>query len=458
MSSLLTGPDLTRTITGANHGFATTALLVAVYDNASPRNAISAGWTVNPSSYDVAISFAVPQSNYYVVINGGVGPVGPTGPAGPAGPPGASGTGSGNVSVAATTLASRIATFADATGTLIQDATEHSIGSGYLSVTKTAGSGGVSAKLLCKLDGAGSVVLPSASEDGALGVCVMTQVASQSVEVATRGVVSCVADNSTTPGNLVVAGSTTAGRCRDSGQSQTSAIPVSTQILGKVLTAATAGSAASIELYGPGHYGAAVRVADGGTGQASYSKGDVLTTPGGSNLSRLAVGADGQVLTADGAATVGVKWAGSNRRVCVIDNDTQSSTPLTAAQITGRCEIPFAAHIVEVGVWGGTGTGTQTYGGASSIQLTRLRPNGGSTAPVLSGAMATPGGSSNANKACAAATAGSVCFNGLASSSTVTLAAGAAVPLSAGDLVFVSSATADGIQTWYTITIVYTAD
>jgi hypothetical protein len=83
ISSLITGPDLTRTITGGTHGFATAALLVGVYDNASPRNAISAGWTVHPTTYDVAITFASPQSNYYVVINGGIGPAGPTGPAGP---------------------------------------------------------------------------------------------------------------------------------------------------------------------------------------------------------------------------------------------------------------------------------------------------------------------------------------------------------------------------------------
>jgi hypothetical protein len=58
VSSLLAGPDLTRTINGATHGFAPTALLVAVYDNASPRNAISVGWTVNPATYDVTIGFA----------------------------------------------------------------------------------------------------------------------------------------------------------------------------------------------------------------------------------------------------------------------------------------------------------------------------------------------------------------------------------------------------------------
>jgi hypothetical protein len=93
ISSLIAGPDLTRTITGGTHGFTTKALLVGVYDNASPRNAISAGWTVHPTTYDVGITFASPQSNYYVVINGGIGPAGPAGPTGPAGSSAAGGAG-----------------------------------------------------------------------------------------------------------------------------------------------------------------------------------------------------------------------------------------------------------------------------------------------------------------------------------------------------------------------------
>jgi hypothetical protein len=85
ISSLLPGPDLTRTITGATHGFATTALMIAVYDNASPRNVINVAYAINPTTYDVTITFASPQSNYYVVVNGGVGPQGPMGPQGPGG-------------------------------------------------------------------------------------------------------------------------------------------------------------------------------------------------------------------------------------------------------------------------------------------------------------------------------------------------------------------------------------
>jgi hypothetical protein len=85
ISSLVAGPDSTKTIRGATHGFATTALLVAVYDNASPRNALAIGWTVDAATHDVTITFGTPQSNYYVVINGGVGPQGSAGATGATG-------------------------------------------------------------------------------------------------------------------------------------------------------------------------------------------------------------------------------------------------------------------------------------------------------------------------------------------------------------------------------------
>ncbi|MEO8367818.1 MAG: hypothetical protein ABI806_01280 [Candidatus Solibacter sp.] len=458
LSSLLAGPDLTRTVSGATHGFATSALIVAVYDNSSPREAINAGWSVNPATYDVTLTFATPQSNYYVVINGGVGPAGPAGPQGPVGPAGTSGSGSGSVNPSGTIAANRIATFADATGTVILDGAQHSLGAGYLSATKTVGAGGVSANLLCRIDATGAVVAPALGDIGILGVCVTSRTAAQAVEVATRGVITCVADNATTAGNIAIPGTATAGRCRDSGQVNTTGVALSTQVLGKILNTVTAGSLVSIELYGPGHYGAAIMVSDGGTGQANYTKGDLLTSPGGAVLNRLPVGSDGQALTADAASAGGVKWAGSTRRTCIIDNDSQSATPLSAAQITGRCEIPFAAHIVEVGVWGGTGTGTQTYTGATSVQLTRLRPNGGSTAVVLSGVLPTPGSSVNSNRACAVSGLSGSCANGLPSSSSISLAGGVPMAVNAGDIIYVSSATADAVQTWFTITITYTAD
>lgn len=52
-----------------------------------------------------------------------------------------------------------------------------------------------------------------------------------------------------------------------------------------------------------------VSAANGGTGQSTYTKGDMLAAPGGATLNKVAVGTDGFVWTADAASTNGVKWA-----------------------------------------------------------------------------------------------------------------------------------------------------
>ncbi len=139
VSSLLTGPDLTRTVSGATHGFATTALQVAVYDNASPRNAIDVNYAVNPSTYDVVITFASPQSSYYVTINGGVGLQGDNGDSGQTGG-GAPGGGSGQVQVnSGGTFAGQTSIFSG--GTLVQRAVECASGTtSYTALTAAASS------------------------------------------------------------------------------------------------------------------------------------------------------------------------------------------------------------------------------------------------------------------------------------------------------------------------------
>ncbi len=201
-----------------------------------------------------------------------------------------------------------------------------------------------------------------------------------------------------------------------------------------------------------------VALGQGGTGQTSFSAG--LLRSSGSALSSAEL--SGDVTTSSSNATTiaanavtSAKMAVVNtRRTCVIDNDTQSATVLVAANFSGGCIIPAAATIVEVDVIGGTGilTGSAaapTVSGTSSIQLGKYTPNGGaSTTGLLSGALATASG-----KACALTSTSGTCINGTTSSNSITIST---TSLSAGDMLYVSAATADGVQTWYRTTIVFT--
>jgi len=69
-----------------------------------------------------------------------------------------------------------------------------------------------------------------------------------------------------------------------------------------------------------------VAAANGGTGQTTYTKGDLLTSPGGASLNKLGVGSDGQVLTADAASTNGVKWAAAAGGTETVNIETITGT------------------------------------------------------------------------------------------------------------------------------------
>lgn len=140
-----------------------------------------------------------------------------------------------------------------ATGPIVS---QFSIGTSYISGTRTAGTGGTTANLLVSYDSSGTVVKSAVGDRGAIGIAISTVLATASVEVATRGIVNCVADNATTIGNVLIVGTTTAGRCRDAGTADQGLIGNNVQVVGKALTAVAAGSNVSVQLYGPGHFGA----------------------------------------------------------------------------------------------------------------------------------------------------------------------------------------------------------
>lgn len=73
------------TVLGTSHLYATAALMVTAFDNSTPRNVLApASISVNPSTFDVIVTFATAQTGY-IAVNGGTGPAGPIGPTGPAG-------------------------------------------------------------------------------------------------------------------------------------------------------------------------------------------------------------------------------------------------------------------------------------------------------------------------------------------------------------------------------------
>lgn len=69
----------------------------------------------------------------------------------------------------------------------------------------------------------------------------------------------------------------------------------------------------------------------GGTGQTSFSKGDILVASSQSVLSKVAVGTDGLVLKADSTQTSGVSWSGVVANKVAVNSSTVSIVPATGA-------------------------------------------------------------------------------------------------------------------------------
>ncbi|MBM4179767.1 MAG: hypothetical protein FJ211_10635, partial [Ignavibacteria bacterium] len=73
-------------------------------------------------------------------------------------------------------------------------------------------------------------------------------------------------------------------------------------------------------------------VARGGTGVASYAKGDILGASAATTLTKLTVGTNGQVLRANSATATGLEWG--NDYVGTVTTVTSSTGALTVATAT----------------------------------------------------------------------------------------------------------------------------
>jgi len=195
-------------------------------------------------------------------------------------------------------------------------------------------------------------------------------------------------------------------------------------------------------------------VANGGTGTASTLTGLVR----GSATAMTAAELSGDVTTsgsnvatiAANAVTAAKEAVVLTRRQCIIENDTQSATVLTDAQITGRCDVPAASHVYEVAVF--------ASGGVPTLTLERWRPVGGSVADILSATLPTAAAGAYACARTVVGGSGGVCDSGTTAHASVTLAGGATIALAAKDVIRVKAATAGGVATWHHVVVSYTVD
>lgn len=152
----------------------------------------------------------------------------------------------------------------------------------------------------------------------------------------------------------------------------------------------------------------------GGTGQTSYTKGDLLVASAGTTLAKLAVGTNNQFLVADSAQTTGVKWT-DDLTVDVltftslsgtvplgngglgITSGTSGGVPYFSSTSTIASSAALAANALVIGGGAGaapstttTGTGVLTWlGTPSSANLASALTDETGTGPAVFGTSPT---------------------------------------------------------------------
>jgi hypothetical protein len=127
-----------------------------------------------------------------------------------------------------------------------------------MSIPCVVGLGSVIANTLVQYTaGAATCVEATAGSGSVVGIALTTIASGGTVQVGRAGVfpVGCVADNNWVAGDLLVTGTVTAGRCKDSGVTTSAQINIGTEIVGRASTACTAGSTCPITSIGFLHFG-----------------------------------------------------------------------------------------------------------------------------------------------------------------------------------------------------------
>ncbi len=263
------------------------------------------------------------------------------------------------------------------------------------------------------------IITTSAADQAAVIGCVVSGAGtSGSALIVVVGTASCYFDAATTAGHIAVPSSTSAGALHDTGST------------------------------------------------SSPSTGEVLATVGATNAcgSPPCLVAGNLFMTPDLVAQGSQGNGGNNgggpnkvtvqqlRRSCIIDNDTQSVTVLTTAQITGRCDAPAAAHLVEIRIRADTGTPSALLEKWHCSGFTAGTCTGYTKTDLLSATLPAATGGFNA---CATTTISQTCIDGSTSSGTITISTAV---LAAGDIINVKSAVITGSPTWVHIEAIYTID
>lgn len=121
------------------------------------------------------------------------------------------------------------------------------------------------------------------------------------VSNAAGGSLSDAANGTAGKVDLATAAEVAAGTATDASSGASNVIPVAIT----ALTGAGAGDSGKIPALGTG---GAVDETLGGTGNVTYTKGDLLAASGAAVLAKLAVGANNTVLTAASGEATGIKW------------------------------------------------------------------------------------------------------------------------------------------------------
>lgn len=164
----------------------------------------------------------------------------------------------------------------DNTSDATKNAATATLTSKKLADSYTAGSGGVTLNLLIGKDATDPTQAVITSSGGCgFGLALATASSGNAFNVQWGGIGTAVADNTVTAGHILIGGTSTPGRVRDSGQTSRSGIDAQTCVVGFAQSGATVGNTLTVLLTMPGDYGTLVSASD----FASQSPNVVLAGP-----------------------------------------------------------------------------------------------------------------------------------------------------------------------------------